>query len=677
MCSRINGFLVSCILCFVFLVRRSYAADYRYESCVEKQCDKGPGIKFPFYISGEQELFCGLFMVYCGSNGTGYPMIHLSDNEYVITEISYETRSFRVRNAAVDSIARSCLFDFRNVTTPQPSMSVVSSSSLHLLSRCAPEPPMQLDKYKVSCDNDTEDGWELAILGDDENLSSGIRVCDVDVVAPVDLRPVDGRNGGVADFEGLLRRGFALNWTSRDCTRCEQSGGHCGIDPRTNGFRCYCSYGFEYTICQYRKKKSNIFLFTALPIAVLLVILLVVFLVLCRKKRMKNPIRFMSRKFSKCSSKHDLEGGSVYFGVPVFSYAELEDVTNKFDASKELGDGGFGTVYYGKLRDGREVAVKRLYEHNYKRMAQFRNEVEILTRLRHPNLVSLYGCTSRRSKELLLVYEYIPNGTVADHLHGDRAKDQSLTWPVRMNIAIETAGALAYLHASDIIHRDVKTNNILLDHNFQVKVADFGLSRLFPNDVSHVSTAPQGTPGYVDPEYHQCYQLTDKSDVYSFGVVLIELISSMPAVDISRHRHEINLANLAVNRIQRQAFNELIDSSLGYESNPEIMRMTTSVAELAFRCLQLEKEMRPTMDEVLETLKAIQDCNENYVQETKETNVNTGAAADESIGRVNPASPESDIVVLLHKHTKFPTSPNSVTDIWVSGSSTTTTSSSR
>uniref|UniRef100_A0A0V0IUM5 Putative ovule protein n=1 Tax=Solanum chacoense TaxID=4108 RepID=A0A0V0IUM5_SOLCH len=161
----------------------------------------------------------------------------------------------------------------------------------------------------------------------------------------------------------------------------------------------------------------------------------------------------------------------------------------------------FGTVYYGKLKDGREVAVKRLYEHNCKRMQQFVNEIEILTRLRHNNLVTLYGCTSRRSRELLLVYEFIPNGTLADHLHGDRVKDGSLTWLVRMNIAIETAGALAYLHASDVIHCDVKTNNILLDHNFNVKVADFGISRLFPNDVTHISTAPRGTPGYIDPKY--------------------------------------------------------------------------------------------------------------------------------------------------------------------------------
>ncbi|XP_057481956.1 LEAF RUST 10 DISEASE-RESISTANCE LOCUS RECEPTOR-LIKE PROTEIN KINASE-like 1.1, partial [Actinidia eriantha] len=283
---------------------------------------------------------------------------------------------------------------------------------------------------------------------------------------------------------------------------------------------------------------------------------------------------------------------------------ELKEATHKFDPSKELGDGGSGTVYYGKLRDGREVALKRLYEYNCKQVTQFMNEIVILTCLRHRSLVTLYGCTSHQSRELL-VYEYIPNGAVADHLHGNRAKDGSLTWPIRMNIAIEIASALAYLNASDIIHRNVKTSNILLDKNLCVKVADFGLSRLFPADVTHASTAPQGTPGYVDPEYHQCYQLTDKSDVYSFGVVLIELISSMPAVDFNRHRHEINLANFAINRIQNRALNELIDPSLGFESDSSIERMTTSVAEVAFRCLQREKEMRPTMDEVLETLTGI------------------------------------------------------------------------
>ncbi|TXG57329.1 hypothetical protein EZV62_018642 [Acer yangbiense] len=244
------------------------------------------------------------------------------------------------------------------------------------------------------------------------------------------------------------------------------------------------------------------------------VLLIVVLSIYITRHRIKGIYASPNSRYTSSdpSSKSDLEAASAYFGVPVFSYSELAEATNNFNHEKELGDGGFGTVYYGKLRDGREVAVKRLYEHNYRRVEQFMNEIKILTRLRHKNLVSLYGCTSRHSQGLLLVYEFIPNGTIANHLHGDRANPCLLTWPIRMNIAIETASALAYLHASDIIHRDVKTNNILLDNNFCVKVVDFGLSRLFPTDVTHVSTAPQGTPSYVDPEYHQCYQLTREDD---------------------------------------------------------------------------------------------------------------------------------------------------------------------
>ncbi|XP_062110062.1 LEAF RUST 10 DISEASE-RESISTANCE LOCUS RECEPTOR-LIKE PROTEIN KINASE-like 1.1 isoform X6 [Humulus lupulus] len=361
----------------------------------------------------------------------------------------------------------------------------------------------------------------------------------------------------------------------------------------------------------------------------------------------------------------DPEGASGYLGVLVFSYKELTEATNNFDADRELGDGGFGTVYHGKLKDGREVAVKRLYEHNYKRLEQFINEIQILAGLRHKNLVSLYGCTSRRSRELLLVYEYIPNGTVADHLHGDRAKTSPLTWPIRLSVAIETARALAYLHASDIVHRDVKTNNILLDNNFCVKVADFGLSRLFPSDVTHVSTAPQGTPGYVDPEYHQCYQLTSKSDVYSFGVVLVELLSSMPAVDITRHRHEINLSNLAISKIQKQAYNELIDQDLGFDSDTRVRTMTIAVAELAFECLQQDKEMRPTMDEVLERLMRIEDGK-------IETKVVGGSELSMSTVLPPPPSPECDEIGLLKNiKQEQPPSPNAVTENWLSSTSTT------
>uniref|UniRef100_A0A251RSH9 Protein kinase domain-containing protein n=1 Tax=Helianthus annuus TaxID=4232 RepID=A0A251RSH9_HELAN len=327
-----------------------------------------------------------------------------------------------------------------------------------------------------------------------------------------------------------------------------------------------------------------------------------------QNKRRSYGSSYRSRNISSfTSSMTDPEKNGAYHGVQIFKYRELEKATNYFDSRNELGDGGFGTVYEGKLKDGRVVAVKRLYENNYKRVEQFMNEVGILAHLRHRNLVSLYGCTTHHSRELLLVYEYISNGTVADHLHGEKSSPGSLKWTTRMSIAVETASALVYLHASDVVHRDVKTNNILLDNSFTVKVADFGLSRLFPNNVTHVSTAPQGTPGYVDPEYHECYQLTNKSDVYSFGVVLVELISSKPAVDITRHRHEINLSSMALSKIQNDALHELVDPHLGYDTDNEIRKMISAVAELAFQCLQNDRDSRPSMDEVLECLVAVQN----------------------------------------------------------------------
>ncbi|XP_048561388.1 LEAF RUST 10 DISEASE-RESISTANCE LOCUS RECEPTOR-LIKE PROTEIN KINASE-like 1.2 isoform X4 [Triticum urartu] len=323
-----------------------------------------------------------------------------------------------------------------------------------------------------------------------------------------------------------------------------------------------------------------------------------------RKKKAMASNEFMRSGSSMTTYSKDLElGGSPH----IFTFEELEVATDGFSASRELGDGGFGTVYKGKLKDGRVVAVKRLYKNNYRRVEQFLNEVDILSGLLHQNLVILYGCTSRMSRDLLLVYEFIANGTVADHLHGSRSAERGLTWPLRLNIAIETAEALAYLHAVEIIHRDVKTTNILLDNNFHVKVADFGLSRLFPLEVTHVSTVPQGTPGYVDPVYHQCYKLTDKSDVYSFGVVLVELISSKPAVDMSRSHSEINLANMALNRIQNHEVVQLVDPELGYDTDPETKRTIDRVAEVAFQCLQMERDLRPSIKEVVEILTCVRD----------------------------------------------------------------------
>ncbi|KAH8960496.1 hypothetical protein BDL97_06G136800 [Sphagnum fallax] len=304
-----------------------------------------------------------------------------------------------------------------------------------------------------------------------------------------------------------------------------------------------------------------------------------------------------------------------------FSYQELEHATNGFSAAMELGGGGFGTVYKGQLADGRLIAVKKLNQDGRQGLQQFHNEVTVLSQVQHPNLVKLMGYSVEVKRHALLVYEFVPNGSLAQHLHSQQGSPGSiLPWETRLNVAIQTADALMYLHClvdPPIFHRDVKTTNILLDSQFRAKVGDFGLSRLVPImtfEMTHISTAPQGTPGYLDPEYHQSYQLSDKSDVYSFGVVLMELITAKKAVDMARDRREINLAAFAVAKIQAGTLDEIIDPYLKMNFDIEsgthdtkTRDMVNSVAELAFRCLAAEKDDRPCMKEVLEELRRIRE----------------------------------------------------------------------
>ena len=229
-------------------------------------------------------------------------------------------------------------------------------------------------------------------------------------------------------------------------------------------------------------------------------------------------------------------------------------------------------------------------------------ETEILVLLHHTNLVLLYGRTSRHSNKHMLVYEYISNGTLSKHLHDSSCG--KLPWHTRLNIAIETATALVYLHDSGIIHRDVKGSNILLDENFTVKVADFGFSRSLPDYVTHVSTIPVGTRAYIDPDYYESGRVSDKSDVYSFGVVLFELISSKPP-SLMEGTDYVTLAQFAKRKILNKELNAVVDPSFWFGVDRNMMEMITAVAELAFQCVQCPKELRPSMKQVLETLEGI------------------------------------------------------------------------
>ncbi|PQM41049.1 wall-associated receptor kinase-like 14 [Prunus yedoensis var. nudiflora] len=315
-------------------------------------------------------------------------------------------------------------------------------------------------------------------------------------------------------------------------------------------------------------------------------------------------IRRQSKLKARHCTKRLLSEATGNCNIPFYPYKEVEKSTNGFSEKQRLGTGAYGTVYAGKLHD-EWVAIKRIKHRGNDSIEQVMNEIRLISSVRHQNLVRLLGCSIERGEQIL-VYEFMANGTLCQHLQRERG--DGLSWPIRLTIATQTAQAIAHLHSAvkpPIYHRDIKSSNILLDCNFKAKLADFGLSRLGMAESSHISTAPQGTPGYLDPQYHQNFHLSDKSDVYSFGVVLVEIITGLKAVDFNRPQNEVNLAALANDRIGRGCLNEIIDPFLEPHMDAWTLSSVHKVGELAFRCLAFHRDMRPSMMEVTSELELI------------------------------------------------------------------------
>ncbi|KAM4083665.1 hypothetical protein ACB094_08G073300 [Castanea mollissima] len=320
----------------------------------------------------------------------------------------------------------------------------------------------------------------------------------------------------------------------------------------------------------------------------------VVTLLILRVYMRKNHSISRRRHLSKASIKID--------GVKDFTFEEMVMATNNFNSSTLVGQGGYGQVYEGILADGTVVAIKRAREGSLQGETEFLTEIELLSRLHHRNLVSLIGYCDEEGEQML-VYEFMSNGTLRDHL--SVKSEEPLSFAMRLTIALGSAKGILYLHTEadpPIFHRDIKASNILLDSKYTAKVSDFGLSRLAPvPDIegvvpAHVSTVVKGTPGYLDPEYFLTYKLTDKSDVYSLGVVFLELLTGMQPIS-----HGKNIVREVNAMYQSGMIFSIIDRRMRSYPSKCVVRFLT----MALKCCEEETDARPSIAEVVRELESI------------------------------------------------------------------------
>ncbi|GER26444.1 protein kinase superfamily protein [Striga asiatica] len=286
-----------------------------------------------------------------------------------------------------------------------------------------------------------------------------------------------------------------------------------------------------------------------------------------------------------------------------YTLRELEAASNGLSDENVIGEGGYGIVYYGVLANNTRLAIKNLLNNKGQAEKEFKVEVEAIGRVRHKNLVRLLGyCVEGAYR--MLVYEYVDNGNLDQWLHGDVGNVSPLTWEIRMNIILGTAKGLAYLHEGlepKVVHRDIKSSNILLDRQWHPKLSDFGLAKLLNSENSYVTTRVMGTFGYVAPEYASTGMLNEKSDIYSFGILIMEIITGRCPVDYSRPQPEVNLVDWLKMMVGNRQTEEVIDPKLPERPASKALKRLILVA---LRCVDPDAQKRPKMGHIIHMLES-------------------------------------------------------------------------
>ncbi|KAL6514757.1 hypothetical protein OROGR_020336 [Orobanche gracilis] len=315
---------------------------------------------------------------------------------------------------------------------------------------------------------------------------------------------------------------------------------------------------------------------------------------------------------NKSFSSHPITAPSPLSGLPEFSHLgwghwftlrDLELATNRFSKEHVIGEGGYGVVYRGQLVNGTPVAVKKLLNNLGQAEKEFSVEVEAIGHVRHKNLVRLLGYCIEGTHRML-VYEYVNNGNLEQWLHGAMRHHGFLTWEARTKVLLGTAKALAYLHEAiepKVVHRDIKSSNILIDEEFSAKVSDFGLAKLLGAGKTHITTRVMGTFGYVAPEYANTGLLNEKSDVYSFGVLLLEAITGRDPVDYGRPAPEVNLVDWLKMMVGSRRSEEVVDPNM--ETRPSTRALKRALLT-ALRCVDPDSDKRPSMSQVVRMLES-------------------------------------------------------------------------